>query len=97
MILIAITSSCANEPFARGSPCGKRVRWSSWGRRLNDLAQRDVEAPADGVKTVFRGPGNIIKPTDCADFADTTQIADSSSTNAVSFSSARTKKRLPSP
>ena len=32
------------------------------GRRLNDLARRDVEAPADGVKTVFRGHENIIKP-----------------------------------
>ena len=37
--------SFASEPFAHGLPCGKRVRWSSLGRRLNNLARRDVGAP----------------------------------------------------
>ena len=30
---------CVNESFAHDLPCGKKVRWSSWGRRLTDLAQ----------------------------------------------------------
>jgi hypothetical protein len=28
-IAVSILLSCVDEPFAHGSPCGKRVRWSS--------------------------------------------------------------------
>jgi hypothetical protein len=33
--------SYASEPFAHGLPCGKQVRWSSLGGRLNHLARPD--------------------------------------------------------
>ena len=45
---------CVDEPFVHGYPCGKRVRWSSQGRRLTDLARAPVCRRATGsVNAVF--------------------------------------------
>src|SRR5262249_18308137 len=45
--------SCANVPFARVLPCGKRARWSSRGRRLTDLARRHDAVPHKTVSILF--------------------------------------------
>src|SRR5262249_37084194 len=39
VFISVIFFSNVNKPFVHSLPCGKRVRWSSWGRRLTDLAQ----------------------------------------------------------
>src|SRR4029453_9097472 len=96
--------NCANEPFARGLPCGKRVRWSSLGRRLNNLARRDTAKLAGTLSTQFFAGKTLFFALHTAtgkviyEIKSTAnpQIALSSSTNAVSFSSARTIKRPPS-
>src|SRR6516165_6021530 len=46
---------CASELSARGLPCGKRVRRSSWGRRPTDLARRDTAKLAGTLSTQFFG------------------------------------------
>src|SRR5262245_34456250 len=44
---------CASEPSARGLPCGKRVRWSSLGRRPTDLTRARVcQPPHDNVNSI---------------------------------------------
>jgi hypothetical protein len=44
---------CVKEPFAHGLTCGKRVRWSSWGRRPTDLARAPpCPLPTDNVNTI---------------------------------------------
>ena len=46
---------CANDPFTRGLPCGKRARWSSIKRRLtNSARQRCCCRAPDGVNSNFR-------------------------------------------
>ena len=44
---LIIFFSCANEPFARGFPCGRRSGGAP-GRRLINLARRDVATCPDG-------------------------------------------------
>jgi len=57
--------ACASEPFTRRLPCGKRVRWSSWG---------------EDAQSTWRGPMLSVCPgrvntkfcdRNCAAFADT--------------------------
>ena len=63
LILIETTFSCVSEPFAHGLPCGKRVRWSSLGRRLNNLARRDVDVPSPRASTqIFAGEVHMPSP-----------------------------------
>src|SRR5206468_4991185 len=51
---VETTFGCASEPFAHGLPRGKRVRWNLLGgKRLNNLARRDVGLSRDGVNTEF--------------------------------------------
>jgi len=48
---------CVNESFAHDLPGGKRVRWSSWGRRPTDLARvRIWQPPRSNVNTSFCKP-----------------------------------------
>ena len=42
------------KPFVHGLPCAKRVRWSSEGRRPNDLTRMQACAsPPDNVNIIF--------------------------------------------
>src|SRR5215472_14245248 len=53
------SSSYASEPFAHGLPCGKRVRWSSLGRRPTGLARVQLcQAPIADVNTIFENHEN---------------------------------------
>ena len=57
-----VISSCANEAFVRGLPCGKRVRWLGWSR-LTDLARpqnfKFAEKHQGKVSTIFRSPARL--------------------------------------
>jgi hypothetical protein len=62
VILIATASGYASEPFARGLPCGKRVRWSSWETPKQLGAAPILRASPDGCQYYFGWNGKISKP-----------------------------------
>ena len=84
------------SPLHRSSPAGFVSRWSSL-----QVPSRDIRASGHASrrvhKTTFPQPTAGPESDDSFGFCElTARIADSSSRNAVSFSSARTTKRFPS-